>query len=133
MDPEDDGYNVMYDKSLSRSDRAKVHHKNFAFQITPNSLLAISQLSRKMTYLQLFRMGVVDMWSLLEALEIPNAGAPPDGANTITDRLTAQTMMGLGTSESPAGRKPTAQSPPSMQVKQDEDGGPRVTISESGS
>jgi hypothetical protein len=112
--------------------------KNFTFQITPNSVLAMSQMSRKLMYLQLFRSGIVDMWTLFEVLEIPNGGQPPDGAQSITDRLMAQQMMGIGgAGPSPttgaAGRPPTAQQPPSMLLKKDQQGLPRVTVSESGS
>ena len=134
LSPDDEGYEAMWDPSqTSRAERAKAHVKNFTFQITPNSLLAISQLSRKLTYLQLWRGGLIDPWTLFEVLEIPNGGTPPDDAKTITDRLLAAQMIGLTGTVSPAGRKASGQSAPSMQVKSDETGAPRVTVSESGS
>jgi hypothetical protein len=134
LDPRDPGYEAQWDPTMtSRADRAKAHVKNFTFQITPNSLLAISQLSRKLTYLQLWRGGMMDPWTLFEVLEIPNGGQPPQEAKTITDRLLAAQMIGLTGSVSPAGRKATGQEAPSMKVKKDESGAPRVTVSESGS
>lgn len=134
LEPTDEGYESKWDpKITSRAERAKAHVKNFTFQITPNSLLAISQLSRKLTYLQLWRGGLMDPWTLFEVLEIPNAGEPPDEAKTITDRLIAAQMIGLTGQVSPAGRKASGQSAPSMQVKTDDTGAPRVTVSESGS
>jgi hypothetical protein len=128
----EDEYDPNLDSRLHRADRAKWHMKNFTFQITPNSLLSISQISRKLTYLQLWRGGLMDPWSLFEALEIPNGGMPPKGASTITERLQAANEMGLTGTVSPAGRKATGQTTPSLQVK-DEGGVPRVTVSESGS
>lgn len=132
MVPSDQGYQPELNQSLSVSDRANHHHHNFAIQIQPNSLLALNQLSRKMTYLQLWRGGLMDPWSLWEVLEIPNAGQPPPGATTITDRLMVASMMGLTGQVSPAGRKASGQEPPQMKNKTDEDGGQRQTVSESG-
>lgn len=132
MVPSDEGYMAEYDATLDRSERARAHQKNFTFQITPNSLLSINQLSRKMTYLQLSRMGLVDRWTLYDILEIPNGGVPPNGEVTITDRLMAEMMMGLSMSEGPAGRKASGQEPPKLVNKKDEGGVPRQTVSESG-
>jgi hypothetical protein len=42
----DEGYEPGLDKRLSRPQRAQWFHKNFTFQITPNSMLAISQMTR---------------------------------------------------------------------------------------
>ena len=133
MSKSDPGYMPEYDASLDRSERARLHVKNFTFQITPNSLLSISQLSRKMTYLQLSRMGLIDRWTLYEVLEIPNGGKPPDGATTITERLMAEAMMGLQMPVGPAsGRKASGQQPPQLEQKPDQNGIPRQTVSESG-
>lgn len=131
MSPGDPNYIDMLDKSRSASNRAAWHRQNFTFQITPNSLLAVSQMSRKLTYLQLWRGGLMDPWSLWEVLEIPNAGTPPDGAETITQRLQAAADLGLSGNVSPAGRKATGQAPPSQEVKSDGDGGQRIVMSES--
>jgi hypothetical protein len=127
-------YDPQYDAlKVPRGDRAKRHMKNFTFQITPNSLLAISQLSRKLMYLQLWRGGIIDPWTLFEILEIPNGGEPPNGAKTITERLLAMQMIGLQGQVNPAGQKASGQQAPSIQVKSDSSGLPRTTVSESGS
>jgi len=51
---------------------------------------------------------------------------------TITERLIAQQMLGIGMTENPTGRKASGQKPPEMKTKTDESGGQRVTMSESG-
>jgi hypothetical protein len=107
-----------------------------------------------MKYTQLARQGLMDVWSLMEVLDIPNYGAPPpiplpvkdqpmgqvDAQGnplppkmeyrvpaTITERLIAQSQLGIGQSVSPVGRKATGQEPPHEEVK----GDGRTTISES--
>ena len=131
LTPEDPGYVPQLDRLKSRAERGQWHTRNFTFQITPNSLLAISQLSRKLLYLQLWRGGLMDPWTLFEVLEIPNGGTPPGGtAETIIDRLQLAQQLGL-VPVAGEGRPPTAQQAPSMQVKQGA-GGPRTTVSESG-
>jgi hypothetical protein len=129
----DPGYAAHYDHKVPRAERAQHHAKQFTFTMTPNSLLAISQISRKMMYLQLNRMGLMDRWSLYDVLEIPNGGAPPGGATTITDRLMAEQMLFAPPPVNPAGRKSSGQSPPTMQQKPDQNGIPRQVVSESGS
>lgn len=153
--PSDPGYAASLDFRLTRDERARIHHQNFTFQITPNSLLAISQLSRKLTFMRLRQMGLVDKWTLWESLEIPNAGTPPNGAETIDERLQAEMlqtaqmqMMGAammdpsmlmagamlgGTGNQGAGRPPTFSGASKLQEKPGEDGVPRVTQSESAS
>jgi hypothetical protein len=49
---------------------------------------------------------------------------------TVTERLTAQQMLGIGQTENPAGRKATGQAPPKQETKNDQPGG-RSTITES--
>jgi len=132
----DPGYNPGYDRSLPIQARAPIFMANFTFQVTPNSLLAISQMSRKLLYLQLWRGGLMDPWTLGEVLEIPNMGTPPPGADSIMDRLQAAMMMGIGgAAANPAdpnnpspGRKPTGGKSPSIEQK---DGGSRQTVTES--
>lgn len=132
MQRDDPNYDPAYDAiTTKRHDRAKLHQKQFAFQITPNSLLAISQLSRKLLYLQLFRGGVMDIWTLFDVLEVPNGGVPPNGVVTITDRLQAMQALGLTPNVSPAGRKASGEAAPKLNVKPDSGGAPRVTVSES--
>lgn len=50
---------------------------------------------------------------------------------TITERLQAQQMLGIGMTENPAGRKASGQDEPSMQTKTDQNGVERQTVSES--
>lgn len=147
LSKEDPGYTEELDKSKSRADRAQWFHKNFTFTITPNSLLAISQISRKLMYMQLRQMQLVDRWTLYDVLEIPNGGSPPMGSETITERMmeemqlmTMQTMavagmtgMAPGMGGGAEGRPPTFQESPTMQSKSDENGIPRQTISSTGS
>lgn len=113
---------------LPRLDRAQEFLRQFTFHIAPGSLLASSEIQRKLLYLQLSRAGLIDIWSLLEVLGIPNVGLPPGGANTITDRLIAQSELGVGMDANPAGRKATGQTMPKMTTK---DGGTRPTVTES--
>jgi hypothetical protein len=51
---------------------------------------------------------------------------------TITERLIAQNQLGIGMTQSPAGRKASGQQTPKMKQKSDSMGAPRTTISESG-
>jgi hypothetical protein len=50
--------------------------------------------------------------------------------NTITERLQAQQLLGIGQTENPAGRKASGQAPPKQETKNDQPGG-RPTITES--
>jgi len=165
MQPGQDGYVPQLDASKPRDERAQYFQSIFAFTVAPNSMLATNAMERKMLYLQLSRMGYIDVWSLLEMLEIPNVGAPPPipvpagpppmdpatgqpmvdpmtgqpmpppmmmkPAETITERLQAQQLMGIGMTESPAGRKASGQKPPHLERKSDGQGGERVTMAES--
>ena len=97
-----------------RYDRAKEFLRQFTFHIAPGSLLASSEITRKLLYLQLARAGMMDIFTLLETLGVPNVGDPPAGANTIMQRLIAQQQIGLGPNDSSVGRKATAQTPPRM-------------------
>jgi len=138
LSPSDAGYTPDLDFRMPKDERARRHHQNFTFQITPNSLLAVSQLSRKLTYMRLRQMGLMDMWSLFEALEIPNGGAPPDGVETIPERLAAEAgimasaaaSMG-GSPAAPVGRPPSFTGPSRLETKPGADGVPRVTQTES--
>lgn len=103
---------------LPRYDRAREFLKQFTFQIAPGSLLAASEIQRKLMYLQLSRAGLIDHWTLLEVLGIPNVGEPPSSAVTITDRLVAEQQMGLGMAISPTGRKASGQEMPRMVTKE---------------
>jgi hypothetical protein len=50
---------------------------------------------------------------------------------TVTERLMAQQMLGIGMTQNPAGRKATGQDMPQSQTKTDEFGAERQTVSES--
>lgn len=130
-----DEYVAELDFKLERATRAAWHLKNFTFQITPNSLLALSQISRKLLYLQLRAKDptLIDRWTLYDILEIPNGGAPPADATTITDRVRAEIAM-FPPPDPPQGRPPSLAQPPQMVNKVDKDTGEqRQTISTSGS
>lgn len=86
----------------------------FDFDVTPGSLLDAATITKKLLYLQLARMGLVDHWTLCEVLMIPNVGKPPSWATDITKRLQAEKIMGLGIMASTVGRAPTAQTMPQM-------------------
>jgi hypothetical protein len=77
MMPGDPGYAPELDVKLSRDERAQFFKGLFTFYVAPNSLLAMNAQEQKLLYLQLYRMGLVDRWTLMEKLEIPNAGTPP--------------------------------------------------------
>lgn len=73
----DEGYQRDLDRALPRDVRARAFHKTIVFTIAPNSILAMNQTESKMMKFQLARMGMLDVWTLAEALDIPNYGAPP--------------------------------------------------------
>lgn len=50
---------------------------------------------------------------------------------TVTERLIAQQMMGIGMTENPAGRKASGQSGPAVEEKADQSGSSRTTVTES--
>lgn len=50
---------------------------------------------------------------------------------TITERLAAQQLLGIGMTENPAGRKASGQASPSLEEKPTPDGGRRITMTES--
>lgn len=76
--------------TFNRHARAQWHQNNFVFHIVPNSLHQITQMTRKLLYLQLMRSGVpIDPWTLAEVFDVPNFGRPPSGANTVIERWEA--------------------------------------------
>jgi hypothetical protein len=97
---------------LPRYDRSREFFKQVSYHIAPSSLLNASEIETQLKYLQLSRAGLVDHWSLLEKLNIPNVGNPPNGATTITERLMAEQQMGLGMQVSSTGRKSSGQEMP---------------------
>jgi len=133
MHKDQPGYVPALDAMLPTAERARAHMANFTFQITPNSLLSASQLSRKLTYLQLFKIGMMDPWSLGAAMELPNFGTPPTGVETIVDRIALAIQMGLMASPTgaPVGAPPGFTAPPQLQEKTGEDGMPRTVTTTS--
>jgi len=181
--PGSSGYTPELDPALaSREQRAAFVHRSLQFVVAPNSVLAMEATERKMTNLQLARMGYVDFWTLHDTFGTPNVGSPPpmplppvdtlppgiesllqqhveaggpaqvamlaaggappqvtdpttgrtftlDLASgrileiriplTITERLMAQALMGIGQTVSPAGRKASGQAPPKQETKSD--------------
>lgn len=101
-----------------RADRASAFLRYFTFHIAPASLLSSSEVERKLLYLSLSRAGLIDHWTLLEVLGVDNVGEPPSGAKTITERLMAESEMGMGMNISPTGRKATGQTMPRVVTKE---------------
>lgn len=97
---------------LPRYDRARQFFNQVSYHIAPSSLLNASEIETQLKYLQLSRAGLVDHWTLLDVLNVPNVGEPPTGANTITERLMAEQQMGLGMQVNAAGRKSSGQELP---------------------
>lgn len=103
---------------MPRLDRTEEFMRQFSFHVAPGSLLSASEIQRKLLYLQLARAGIVDHWTLLEILGVPNVGEPPSGAITITDRLMAEQEMGLGMQVNPVGRKASGKTMPRQTIKE---------------
>jgi len=95
-------------------DRAMMFLPMFDFYIAPGSLLAASEVTQKLLYLQLARAGMLDMFTLLERLGVPNVGSPADLPATVLGRLQFQNSQNLGPNVSSAGRKASGQSMPQM-------------------
>lgn len=68
---------------------------------------------------------------LTQLLTVPGAILEIRVPVTITERLQAQRMLGIGMTENPAGRKASGGSPPKQEEKTDPNGGKRQTITES--
>jgi hypothetical protein len=78
ISPGQPGYTPELDPALTtRDERAQFAMKLFVFTVAPNSILAIAASEVKMRNFQLYRMGCLDFWTLLESLEVPNVGPPP--------------------------------------------------------
>jgi hypothetical protein len=101
-------------RDVPRHIRARQFLNQFTYEVAPGSLLSASEVTTKLLYIQLFRAGVMDVWTLFEKLGIPNAGSPPDNVITITDRLQAMNQMGLTPQVSATGRKASGQTMPTM-------------------
>jgi len=93
-----------------RFDRAKELLRQMSFHIAPDSLIESAGTTEKLVYLNFFRAGAMDLWTVLDKFSIPNIGEPPAG--TIIERLQAQKDMGVEPEVSATGRKASAQKPP---------------------
>lgn len=127
-------------------ERARRHASNFTFSVTPYSLHEMNSLTRKLFHLQLARSGFpLDWWTLAEVFDIKNFGPLPKvedpvtgemkEAQTVLERWLAQQEMQMrfaaaaAGAQQPAmvgslhrrhpGRPPTAQNPPSIEMKSD--------------
>lgn len=162
LTPLDENYRAEYDVALTtRAQRAEKHHRNFTFSVARNSFLNASHTQQKMFYLQLARMPtpLIDPWTLLETFDVPNLGPVPDGS--VFDRIQLAQKLGLlppspqmmmaaqgggpgggpggppdqgggPTPNKPPGRPPSGQEPPQIVQRNDANGVPRQTVSESG-
>lgn len=89
----DDGYAPELDSRLPAHYRTQNFAKFFTFSVAPGSMLNISHVQKRMMDLQLYRINVLDPWSLWESFDKKNVGIPP--AETIPDRLAAAKRMGI--------------------------------------
>lgn len=174
----------------SRDKRAMKHKENFHFSIAPNSFLNVSHMAHKMMIMQLYRANGIDIYSMWDAMDLPDIGEKP--AETVPERMEwarqqglqqgptrdlvaaqtaaaiagaqmqqAQAAMAVQQMQMPqqgmvgpvdssqqggggqgvpsssgsgpqGGRPPSGQAAPQMVMKNDEGGGQRMVISESG-
>jgi hypothetical protein len=125
---------------LSNIARAKIHQNSFFFHIAPNSMHQITQLTKKLLLMQLYRTGFpIDPWSVAEGFDIENYGDPQQLHNILQHDIPSDKFgrwlafmefkQKLGQREAGhPGRKPSGQVPPTVQTKSD---GTRSTIRES--
>lgn len=79
--------------SYSAPERARFHVRSFQFKVTPNSMNQITQTSRKLLILQLWRSGFpIDPWTVGEHLDV-DLGDPPKDTPTIMKRWIAWQRM----------------------------------------
>jgi hypothetical protein len=76
--------------------RARHFMDSFFLLPQPNSMHNISQMSRKLLYIQFQKAGLpLDPWTMADVCDIPNYGRPPQGTNTVMERWVAfQRMQG---------------------------------------
>jgi hypothetical protein len=116
---------------LPRYERAREFIRYFTYQIAPGSLLAASEVTDKLMYLQLSRMGFMDAVTLLEKLKVANiapAAMLESMGTTIMERLQWQNQAGIQMNGGPAGmqggpgggpgRPASAQAMPRMVIKE---------------
>jgi len=120
-------------------ERAKAHCNSTYFHITPGSVHQMTQISKKMIYMQLFRAGFpIDPWTVGEAMDLPNYGSPHN-LSKILDGPIPSDIFGrwlawvelqakVAPQKGQQGRKPSGQQNPEMRSKS---GGQRQTVAES--
>jgi hypothetical protein len=125
---------------LSQIARARLHQNSFFFHITPNSMHQITQLTKKLLLMQLWRSGFpIDPWTVAEGFDIENYGDPQQlgkilGAEIPSDKFGRwlafkEFLQKMGARETGhAGRKPSGQQSPAITQK---DSGTRSTVRES--
>lgn len=128
----DQGWEGYDGNPLPRPVRAKEFLNQFTYEMAPGSLLAASEVTDKLMYLQLTRMGLIDPLSLLEKLGVNNiasASQKSAAGETIMERLQWFQQQGIGLAPGPAsggGAGGGPGRPASAQAM------PRIKISESG-
>lgn len=77
----------------TRMERGLAHQKNFTFWVEQNSFLNVSHMTQKMLILQLFRANGIDIYTLWEALDVPNIGETPE--EKVPERMIRARKLGL--------------------------------------
>lgn len=126
----DHGFEGYDGNPLPRPERAKWFLNQFTYEMAPGSLLAASEVTDKLMFLQLTRMGICDPLTLLEKLGVNNiitAAQKAAAGETIFERLQWMQQMGIGLAPGPAsgggagggpGRPASAGAMPRMVVKE---------------
>ena len=116
---------------MTKIQRAVKHAHNFTFNVTPNSMLEVALVTKKMLYLQLRRGGDLDWKTFMEAMEVPNLDQVQQrlqeemqqkanmAAQAQAQVEMAKMQQGGMLNVTREGRPPTAQTPPHQEVKGD--------------
>lgn len=80
--------------NFNRFQRAKFHMNSFFYQVVPGSGYQTTNMSRKLLYAQLERLGFpLDPWTLSEVFDVANFGNPPENTKTVMERWVAWQYM----------------------------------------
>jgi hypothetical protein len=124
---------------LSQVQRARMHINSFTLHSTPNSMHQITQLTKKLLYMQMFKAGFpIDPWSVAEAMEIDNYGSPSqlwkilghESAADVPDDKFGRWLMWVELQKKMGGGAPQKGRPQSHQQgasHRQKDGGTRTT------
>ena len=75
---------------FTRMQRAQWAAEHLPFNIVPNTLNRLNQVSQKLMVLQLWRGGFpIDPWTLADIMGLPSFGKKPEGTNDILSRYAA--------------------------------------------